>query len=74
MARVCADHGVTLPQAALAYVRRHPAVVSTVVGLGSARHVREAVQRHTSDVPDDLWTALVGAGLLAEKAHPSTTR
>jgi D-threo-aldose 1-dehydrogenase len=73
MARVCADHGVTLPQAALAYVRQHPAVASTVVGLGSARHVRDAVQRHTTDVPHDLWTAFVRAGLLPERALPTTT-
>lgn len=74
IARVCSDHGVTLPEAALAYVRQHAAVASTVVGLRSARHVRDAVHRHTADVPDDLWSELVRAGLLAEKALPTSVR
>ena len=70
VAAVCAEHGVTLPEAALAYVRSHPAVGSTVVGLRTPDQVREAVARHTAVVPRDLWSALVGAGLLAPDAHP----
>ena len=70
IAAACADHGVTLPQAALAYVRTHPAVASTVVGLRTADQVRQAVDRHAADVPADLWTDLVGRGLLAPEAHP----
>ncbi|WP_264030841.1 aldo/keto reductase [Cellulosimicrobium sp. SH8] len=71
-AAVCADHGVTLPEAALAYVRLHPAVASTVVGLRSPDQVRQAYERHTATVPDALWDALVRAGLLAEGASPAT--
>ncbi|MTG87806.1 aldo/keto reductase [Cellulosimicrobium sp. BIT-GX5] len=71
IAAVCAEHGVTLPEAALAYVRRHPAVASTVVGLRTPGQVREAYARHTAVVPDDLWDALVRAGLLPEDAAPS---
>lgn len=70
IAAVCADHGVTLPQAALAYVRTHPAVASTVVGLRTADQVRQAVDRHTAVVPHDLWADLVDHGLLAPEAHP----
>ncbi|MFE7405204.1 aldo/keto reductase [Isoptericola sp. NPDC057559] len=70
VARACADHGVTLPQAALAYVRTHPAVASTVVGLRTADQVRQAVDRHTAVVPPELWTDLVDRGLLAPEAHP----
>jgi len=74
IASTCADHGVTLPQAALAYVRTHPAVVSIVVGLRTADQVRQAVARHTADVPDtawdDLWDDLVDRRLLAPGAHP----
>jgi D-threo-aldose 1-dehydrogenase len=72
IAAVCGEHGVTLPEAALAYVRTHPAVASTVVGLRTADQVRQAVERHTAVVPDGLWTALVGEGLLAPDAHPDT--
>ena len=70
IAVVCADHGVTLPQAALAYVRTHPAVASTVVGLRTPEQVRQAYERHAAVVPDELWDALVRAGLLAEAASP----
>ncbi|WP_454853678.1 aldo/keto reductase [Promicromonospora soli] len=73
IAAVCADHGVTLPQAALAYVRTHPAVVSTVVGLGNPEHVRQAADRAAAWVPDSLWRALADAGLLAEAAVPAVS-
>jgi D-threo-aldose 1-dehydrogenase len=70
LAAVCAEHGVTLPQAALAYVRAFAPVVSTVVGVSTPDHARQAVERHTTAVPADLWHALVRAGLLAEAAVP----
>jgi len=35
-----------------------------------ADQVRQAVDRHAADVPADLWTDLVGRGLLAPEAHP----
>ncbi|MFC7876336.1 aldo/keto reductase [Isoptericola sp. NPDC057391] len=72
IAAACAEHGVTLPQAALAYVRTHPAVASTVVGLRTADQVRHTADRHAAVVPADLWTDLVGRGLLAPEAHPDT--
>ncbi|MBD8079367.1 aldo/keto reductase [Cellulosimicrobium arenosum] len=71
IAAECAEHGVTLPQAALAYVRAHPAVASTVVGLRTADQVRQAVDRHTTTVPSELWPALVDAGLLDPGAVPA---
>ncbi|MFD6447925.1 aldo/keto reductase [Promicromonospora sp. NPDC060204] len=72
IAAVCEEHGVTLPQAALAYVRTHPAVVSTVVGLGEPGHAVQAAQRAAVRVPADLWQALADAGLLAPEAVPDT--
>ncbi|MBD5785384.1 aldo/keto reductase [Cellulosimicrobium terreum] len=71
IAAVCADHGVTLPEAALAYVRTHPAVASTVVGLRTPDQVRAALARHEADVPAALWSALVDAGLLDAAAAPA---
>jgi D-threo-aldose 1-dehydrogenase len=71
IAAVCAEHGVTLPQAALAYVRTHPAVASTVVGLGTPEHARQAGERAAAQVPAGLWRALADAGLLAEDAVPA---
>jgi D-threo-aldose 1-dehydrogenase len=70
IAAVCAEHGVTLPQAALAYVRTHPAVVSTVVGLATPEQARQAGERAAARVPAQLWRALADAGLLAEAAVP----
>ncbi|MFD6567885.1 aldo/keto reductase [Micromonospora profundi] len=64
IADVCEAHGVTLPQAALAYVRQHPAVVSTVVGLRDVAQVTETLRRSAADVPNELWPALRAAGLL----------
>jgi D-threo-aldose 1-dehydrogenase len=64
IADVCEAHGVTLPQAALAYVRSHPAIVSTVVGLGSDVEVRETMRRAATSIPDGLWSALRAAGLV----------
>lgn len=71
IAAACADHGVTLPQAALAYVRTHPAVVSTVVGMRTAGQVRATLDRAAAVVPDDLWPALARARLLDERALPA---
>ncbi|WP_341716292.1 aldo/keto reductase [Micromonospora sp. FIMYZ51] len=65
IAEVCQTYGVTLPQAALAFVRRHPAVVSTVVGVRNGPQMVETVRRSAVDVPDELWAALASAGLLA---------
>ncbi|MBM0274944.1 aldo/keto reductase [Micromonospora tarensis] len=64
IARVCQTYGVTLPQAALAFVRRHPAVVSTVVGMRDEAQVLETLGRSDVDVPDQLWAALYDEGLL----------
>ncbi|WBB80993.1 aldo/keto reductase [Micromonospora sp. WMMD882] len=64
IAAVCETYGVTLPQAALAFVRSHPAVVSTVVGLRGPGQVTETLRRADVDVPTELWSALRTAGLL----------
>lgn len=71
IAAVCAEHGVTLPQAALAYVRTHPAVVSTVVGLATPEQARQAGERAAVRVPAELWRALADVGLLPEAAVPA---
>lgn len=68
---VCAEFGVPLKAAALRFPFGHPAVVSAVVGAASAAEVRENAAAFAHDVPDGLWTALVGRGLLDEDVpHP----
>lgn len=70
LAAVCAEHGVTLPQAALAFVRRHPAVVATVVGLRDAAQVHQTIERASAVVPDALWADLADRGLLGDHHLP----
>lgn len=73
ISQVCGEHGVTLPQAALAFVLGHPAVVSTVVGLRTRSQVQDTVERATAPVPDALWAELKAHGLLAQDAPTPTT-
>lgn len=64
IADVCEAHGVTLPEAAVAFPRRHPAVVSTVLGMRNRSQAEENVRRMSVDVPDALWNDLETAGLI----------
>jgi D-threo-aldose 1-dehydrogenase len=73
IADVCERHGVTLPQAAIAYPLLHPAVVSVVVGARTAPQVQSNVQRYRAAVPDELWTELRADGLLAAAPDLSPT-
>lgn len=64
IAVVCERFGVTLPQAAVQFPLRHPAVVSVVLGSRTADHVERGLASYRAPVPDDLWTALSAQGLL----------
>jgi D-threo-aldose 1-dehydrogenase len=64
IAEVCERHGVTLPQAAIAYPLLHTAVVSVVVGARTAEQVAGNVARYQATVPADLWAELRAVGLL----------
>ncbi|MGV8858354.1 aldo/keto reductase [Rhodoglobus sp.] len=65
VADACEAHGVTLPEAAIAYVLRHPAVVSVVVGARGGGQVRSNIERYASTMPEGLWGDLEAAGLVA---------
>ncbi|MEO3857236.1 aldo/keto reductase [Acrocarpospora sp. B8E8] len=58
LARICEKHGVTLPQAALAFPLRHPAVSSVVLGMRSADEVRQNMALAASSIPEALWDDL----------------
>ena len=66
IADVCEAHGVTLPEAAIAYVRRHPAVVSVVLGARGRGQIDSNAQRSAADVPEALWSDLAAAGLIPD--------
>ncbi|GAA4116257.1 aldo/keto reductase [Nocardioides fonticola] len=69
----CEAHGLTLPEAALAFPLSHPAVRSVVVGASRPAHVHAAVaalDRVRSDGEGDrLWAEL---GVAAPTSHAST--
>ncbi|MFZ4719711.1 MAG: aldo/keto reductase [Ilumatobacteraceae bacterium] len=52
---VCAEHGVSLPQAAIRFALRHPAVTTVLFGARSAAEVRDDVGWASDPVPDALW-------------------
>jgi D-threo-aldose 1-dehydrogenase len=58
LADACERHGVSLPAAALRFPLRHPAVAAVVAGLRDAGQVAEAVDRLSTDIPEQLWQEL----------------
>lgn len=58
LARICHEHGVDLPTAAVQFPLRHPAVVSVVSGMRTAAQAVTTVARLTTPVPDDIWAEL----------------
>ncbi|GAA3109404.1 aldo/keto reductase [Nonomuraea salmonea] len=64
IAAVCERHDVTLPQAALAFPLRHPAVATIVVGARTPKEVQENTTLLDRPVPESLWTDLAAEGLL----------
>jgi D-threo-aldose 1-dehydrogenase len=69
LADACERYGVTLPEAAIRFPLRHPAVVSVVVGAESPQQVAETVDRYLHDVPGALWEELVRTGFLSRRAR-----
>ena len=65
---VCADHGVTLPAAALQFVLAHPAVKSVIPGAMADSEVRQNVALLKEPIPSQFWAELKGQGLLREDA------
>lgn len=55
LAEYCSDYQITLPQAALHFPLRHPAVVSVVAGVQSPQEVRSDAAWLAATVPDGFW-------------------
>lgn len=68
LAAVAREHQVSLPQAALAFPSRHPAVVNVMAGMRSATHVRRNLELRSTEIPEDFWNDLQARGLLKEDA------
>lgn len=63
-ARICQDHDVDLPAAALQFPLRHPAVVSVITGVNSPGQAEQNVQRAKEPIPEELWDDLAAAGII----------
>jgi D-threo-aldose 1-dehydrogenase len=66
IAEVCERHGVTLPEAAVAFPLRHPAVVSVVIGTRTPDQLVSSVERYDAEIPEPLWAELAALGLVRE--------
>lgn len=55
---ICAAHKVALPDAALQFPNRHPAVVSTLIGAGEARYVSCNVEGFGRPIPETFWAEI----------------
>ncbi|NUP82529.1 MAG: aldo/keto reductase [Nonomuraea sp.] len=64
IAKICERHGVPLPQAAMAFPLRHPAVASIVLGARAPEEVLANAALWSRPVPEDLWRELEDEGLL----------
>lgn len=56
---------VILMKAAVRYPSTYPEVLSTIVGVRTAAHVREAAARHGRAIPDALWDELAERALVS---------
>ncbi|MFE2424130.1 aldo/keto reductase [Streptomyces hokutonensis] len=64
IADVCERYGTTLPAAAIAFPRTHPAVINVTLGMRTAEQVRRNVELHARHVPNGLWDELRAQDLI----------
>lgn len=65
IADVCERHGVTLPQAAIAFPLRQPPIVSVAIGMRSVEQVLRNTTLYENAPPLELWTDLEALGRIA---------
>ena len=70
LVEVCRDIGVSLPAAALQFPRRHPSVVSVLMGVRSVAELEANVVAAGVPLPDELWSA-IDAVVLSEEGRTS---
>lgn len=67
MAEVARQHGLSLPEAALNFPKRHPAVVNVMAGMRSVAQVEKNLALVSSEIPEAFWNDLRAQGLLKEE-------
>jgi D-threo-aldose 1-dehydrogenase len=68
IARICRQHGTTLPAAALEFPFGHHAVSSVCVGARSAAQTARNGALYLEPIPSDLWSELKAEGFLRNDA------
>lgn len=64
LADICERHGVSLPEAAIAFPLRHEAVCSVVAGMRSPEQAASTVERYEALIPETLWDELAERRLI----------
>ena len=64
LATTCQEYGTTLPEAAVAFPLRHPAVASVVAGMRNATQAESTARHLSAEIPEAAWRDLdrVAAG------------
>lgn len=68
LTRLCRDHGVELPAAALQFSAAHPTVSSITVGVRDASEFGQVAGWLAAPIPGALWRALKDAGHIPAEA------
>jgi D-threo-aldose 1-dehydrogenase len=58
LATTCQDYGTTLPEAAVAFPLRHPAVASVVAGMRNATQAASTAAYISAEIPEPAWRVL----------------
>ncbi len=66
--KVCANHAVPLPAAALQFVVAHPNIPSFIAGTRTVEQLDQNLAWFSQPIPADFWAELKHAGLLREDA------
>jgi len=66
--KVCADHKVALPAAALQFPLTHPSVCSVIPGSRSTDELKRNLDLFRTPIPKALWSDLKSAGLMRQDA------
>ncbi len=64
IADVAARYDMTIPELAVQFPLRHPAVSAVVLGADDPQQVRRNALLHARTAPDDLWVELAESGLV----------
>lgn len=52
---LCRRYGVDLAAVALRFSTRDPRITSTIVGVSRPERVRQLIELHEADIPDEIW-------------------